>query len=636
MNRVRLAFGAVLALIAGTLLDVSLYAAGKDTWVEVRSPNFTVISNAGEKEARKIADQFEQFREVFHSSFPQMRVDLGKPLIILAVKNEDALKQLLPEYWETKGHLHPAGIYVPGEDRHFVALRTNMQAEGSYEVVYHEYTHAILGLNFRQLPLWLGEGMAEFFGDSTIHDNYVNIGKIAPSHIRVLQESRLIPIDTLLQADAHSPYYNEAERASLFYAESWAIVHYLMMDPEARKRRLLLTYLNAWEANGDQLDAAEKAFGNLKEFSHAMEGYVRQNVLYVGKVNTSIHSDPKSYACRELPHAELAAYRALFYIHSHRQEEAKTSAQEALNADATLALAHEAKGQIAYSEGDFSSAEEDFARAIELHSASYFAYFYSAQARLRRGGAEKEAGDIAELLEKAITMNAQFAPAYAALASVYSLRAETHEKSQSMARKAVELEPGNFTYSANLGFVFLNSGKTNDAKALAARLQQAARTAEEKADAEGLLQAVANREAYEKAMLEAEEMARQATPPEHLEPMDRESHGISAEEREETSEAGASAVAKKHPGEDQFAAEGTILTADCNADSQGTVALRMGNRTLRFFYERLSILYVLSTAKKDSGSPPVCAEWKGRRARLYFFETKQKPFSGELDTIQFF
>lgn len=33
-----------------------------DNWIEVRSPHFTVDTNAGEKEARKIADQFEQIR----------------------------------------------------------------------------------------------------------------------------------------------------------------------------------------------------------------------------------------------------------------------------------------------------------------------------------------------------------------------------------------------------------------------------------------------------------------------------------------------------------------------------------------------------------------------------------------------
>jgi hypothetical protein len=35
-------------------------AGAKDVWIEVQSPNFKVISDASEKEARKIADPFEQ------------------------------------------------------------------------------------------------------------------------------------------------------------------------------------------------------------------------------------------------------------------------------------------------------------------------------------------------------------------------------------------------------------------------------------------------------------------------------------------------------------------------------------------------------------------------------------------------
>src|SRR2546429_5145746 len=46
-----------------------------DNWIEVRSPHFTVNTNAGEKEARKIADQFEQIRQMFHSAFGALRVD---------------------------------------------------------------------------------------------------------------------------------------------------------------------------------------------------------------------------------------------------------------------------------------------------------------------------------------------------------------------------------------------------------------------------------------------------------------------------------------------------------------------------------------------------------------------------------
>src|SRR5208282_1858148 len=81
---------AVVWVLAPLLLCARpLEGTPKDTWIEVRSPNFTVISNGDDKEARKIADQFEQFREVFHNSFPKLRVDLGKPLVIFAVKNED-------------------------------------------------------------------------------------------------------------------------------------------------------------------------------------------------------------------------------------------------------------------------------------------------------------------------------------------------------------------------------------------------------------------------------------------------------------------------------------------------------------------------------------------------------------------
>jgi hypothetical protein len=169
-------------------------------------------------------------------------VDLGKPLVIFAVKNEDTLKLLLPAYWETKGRLHPAGIFMPGEARHYVAVRTNIEADNPYEVVYHEYTHAIMNLNFRGLPVWLGEGLAEYFANSAIHDKEVEIGKISPYHLQVLQSTRLIPVDALMQAGADSPYYNEQNRATVFYAESWAIVHYLLTDPGARKRQLLTAF----------------------------------------------------------------------------------------------------------------------------------------------------------------------------------------------------------------------------------------------------------------------------------------------------------------------------------------------------------------------------------------------------------
>jgi Tfp pilus assembly protein PilF len=615
--------------------------AAKDTWIEIRSPNFIVISNAGDKEARKMADQFEQFREVFHTTFPKLRVDLGKPLIIFAVKNEDSLKTLIPVYWESKGHFHPDGIYVAGEERHYVAVRTDVETENPYQIVYHEYTHAIMNLNFRGLPVWLNEGLAEFYGNSVIRDKDVEIGKVATYHLQTLQRERLIPIDALLMADQSSPYYNEANHATVFYAESWAIVHYLMLDPDARKRQLLGTFMAAWDASGDQLAAAEKTFGDLRKFASAMEAYARQRSFYIAKVATTIHGDPKSFSIRALSDAELEAQRALFYAHTQRPKEAEAAIEAALRADPNLALAHEAKGFLEYSQQQFRQAESEFARAIELQTTDYFPYYFRAEAKLRNGvPSEKESPVVSAFLEKAIEMNPQFAPAYAALASVYSANPVTRDKAFAAGRRAMDLEPGNLSYAVNYGYVLANAGKTAEAKSLALRIQQAAKTPMDRANAQQLLSVVASHEEYDHRVVNRKvEEDPPASRPVIIHPQkseDRPGHedaGTSAA-TPTTNSPGATA-SKVNQGESEYAVEGYVASADCGSGA-GKVVLGLGKTLLNFRFPDFAGLEIVSTAKQDSGQVPACASWKGRRVRLYFFKVKDKAFTGDLNTIQFF
>jgi len=87
--------------IAALLLCGTGFAASDPNvgWIEVRSPHFLVYSNAGEREARPIADQFEQIRGLFHAAFANLRVDPAQPVLILAAKNENTMKILLPEDW---------------------------------------------------------------------------------------------------------------------------------------------------------------------------------------------------------------------------------------------------------------------------------------------------------------------------------------------------------------------------------------------------------------------------------------------------------------------------------------------------------------------------------------------------------
>src|SRR5580693_830976 len=100
------------------LFALPLSGAKREAWVEVRSPNFIVVSNAGEKQARKTAIRFEQIRAVFRREL-QLASKHDSPVItILAVKDEDSMKALLPEFW-VKGHTHAAGIFLSSLDQYF-------------------------------------------------------------------------------------------------------------------------------------------------------------------------------------------------------------------------------------------------------------------------------------------------------------------------------------------------------------------------------------------------------------------------------------------------------------------------------------------------------------------------------------
>jgi len=319
------------------LLPVSAVAA--DNWIEVRSPHFIVNSNAGEKEARKVADQFEQIRRMFQSAFSTLRVDPAQPIIIVAAKNENTIKLFLPEEWEVKGHIHHTGMYQPGQDKDYVVLRVDSEGDNPFHTLYHEYTHALLRLNFSNLPIWLNEGLAEFFGNSTLGDKEIKTGTIDPGHLYLLNQSKVIPIETLLEIDHNSPYYNETNRASVFYAESWVVVHYLMMDNDARQKQLMKNFLSAWQNSGNQLDAARAAFGDLKQFGKKIESYSRQGSFQVGVVKVGQEAADKNYAIRRVSPGEALALHGDFYSHQNRVVQAQPVLEEVVKTEPSYAQA---------------------------------------------------------------------------------------------------------------------------------------------------------------------------------------------------------------------------------------------------------------------------------------------------------
>ena len=232
----------LLLLCVAVFFAFPVSGAKHDNWVQVRTPNFVVVSNAGEKQARKTAIRFEQIREVFRRSIAVASAHPSPVITILAVKDEDSMRALLPEYW-AKGHSHPAGIFVENLNQYFALVQLDAPGSNPYNTIYHEYYHSLTLPYFPNLPLWVAEGLAEFWGNTDVSDSGTKMGEADADLIEELKQSSLIPLDVLFKVDQNSPYYNEDHQTSIFYAESWALIHYLMIGDKAAHRPMLQAYL---------------------------------------------------------------------------------------------------------------------------------------------------------------------------------------------------------------------------------------------------------------------------------------------------------------------------------------------------------------------------------------------------------
>ena len=431
-------------------------------WLEVCSPHFTVVSNGGAKQARRVARHFEMIRGVFQQNFPATRLDPATPLVILAAKDEASLRAVLPGFWEKKGGLHPAGIFVRGPEKNYVALRMDITGPHSYHVIYHEYFHMITSLNFGNLPLWLNEGLAEFFATAVVHDEEVDVGRPDDNVFRFLRQSRLMPLEVLFAVDRSSPHYNESSKAGIFYAQSWALAHFLQLGDKGSHAPQLQVFLKLILSGENAREAAAQAFGDLTALEGKFRIYLSSLTMLYVKYPAPPGVDEKSFPFRAISPAESAALRGDFMLHMRRNTEARALLEEALRIDPQLAQAHGSMGVLYSQKKDYSRAAEYFEQAVKLDSRSFLAHYYYAAMNLKQSMGSESSKQIEESLRAAIKINPAFAPAYDALAAYYGMRGENLEEAYMLSLHAVQLEPGNARFRITTANLFMRRGRPDD------------------------------------------------------------------------------------------------------------------------------------------------------------------------------
>ena len=234
----------VVLLLALCLKPLDLHSA-EPQWQEFRSSHFTVVTDAGEKKGRELVLRFEQMRAVLAQLLSRNKVKMPIPLTIYAPKDDKRFFQMAPLH--NGQPLGVPGFFVPGEDHQFIVL--NMFEEEPWRAVTHDFAHLLLNYNYPPTQGWFDEGFAEYFSSIRLDNKQVEMGsdpelasaytedvlgnqsetRNPPKSLTELLNSWVwLSLPDLFTMKHDTSHYQEGTHRTLFYAQSWMMMHYLL------------------------------------------------------------------------------------------------------------------------------------------------------------------------------------------------------------------------------------------------------------------------------------------------------------------------------------------------------------------------------------------------------------------------
>jgi tetratricopeptide (TPR) repeat protein len=402
-------------------------AAAEARWVRVRSAHYEVLTDASAGEGKRVARHLEQFRQLISQILTGGKSIDSERVSVLAFRNQRSFDPFAPRYRGKPVKL--GGYFMQGPDRGYIVLNLSSGWE-NYQNLYHEQIHLIFSPDAPERAAWLVEGVAELYSTWTTVASELQVGRPLESHLEVLGREGLIPFARFLAVDRDSPYYNEEEKQGIFYAQAWALTHYLVVEnfPEGFPR--LRTYLAALDAGQEPLAAFQRAFGPLAQVEKALNGYIgRRSYKYFRFDVASTKGDDTAEVSTPSP-AEVQYALGDLLLQRGGFDEAGRILQQAVALDGTFVPARLALVRVHLESKEIVEAKEELRKAFALSPRSSDAYYLQAETLLRTGGdaphllSSESVAEIIRALETALEIAPDMAKARTLLDRLQKAKAE--------------------------------------------------------------------------------------------------------------------------------------------------------------------------------------------------------------------
>jgi tetratricopeptide (TPR) repeat protein len=433
------------------------FPAPERRWIRLRSARFDVISSANDVRTRDIAADLDTLASALMRANPRFAPAATPATVFVFEKRRES--QPYFDLLFARENARATGAYIRhgGGGTMFVDASTRGRFE---RTAMHELVHDLLRQQDVAPPLWLEEGLAEYFSNAEVRKGRVTAGVPIREHQALLKQKPPMPLAQLFALTADSP----AGASSAFYAQSWAAVEYLMASGTEK----FFAFLRDVENGTPVADALRTHYKQgVTEMEHAMRRSGLANLqFFEGSPSVAAEATP-------LDRATLLFELGSFLSHvAGAEEESQRHYREALSVDPqharTLAATGEYERAVAAAPGDpevhLLYAESLLSTAIGPFAGSFTA-IEGDTVKFRKARA---------LAEHALTIGANEARARGIIGTSHLVEPDLAPGVAQLER-ALALAPQRIDLALNLYSMYLRTGARDKADALFASAFEHAR-----------------------------------------------------------------------------------------------------------------------------------------------------------------
>ena len=436
-----------------------------EKWLELRIEGFRIFTNAQEKKARDVARDLQNMRSAI-SKVTSLNVRTPVSTKVFVFRNTSSFAPYRDAAFPRTGK-DAAGVFVAHGDGNYIIVDGSSRSGSG--VVYHELTHYFLNNTATGTPLWLSEGLAEFYSTFTMLGDDVVIGKPIVAHLRRLRQERPIPLSELFSIVQSSKEYNEGSRAGAYYAQAWALVHYLLLGNSARKDQLA-SYGRLLTEGQPMVAAFDQAFGvSYKQMELEVKRYIRARRFPFMSFELGALASPSVPEPVPMKRDDLLFALGDLLAHSSRNNfrDASTFLAAALAVNSKHSGANSTMGFISEIEGNTSEAVRYHEIAVASDSSEADVYMLAGENLMRRA-AEPSASSRSlieqarKLFQKAAQLNPEMSRIWAGLGSTYLHDGNPAEGITAL-EKSWSLTPSRLEVAHNMVVIYGRMGERDKA-----------------------------------------------------------------------------------------------------------------------------------------------------------------------------